>query len=96
MGAGFRPEIRARVQYARQRRKARGKSVQRRDGRGGRGLLQAYAQAAADSGVSVAQFKASLHRARVRFREILLEEVADTVEGDAEGEVMNLLRILSA
>ena len=44
----------------------------------------------------MAQFKASLHRARVRFREILLEEVADTVEGDAEGEVMNLLRILSA
>ena len=62
----------------------------------GPGPAPTYAQAAADSGVSVAQFKASLHRARVRFREILLEEVADTVEGDAEGEVMNLLRILSA
>ena len=63
----------------------------------GPGPPPTYAQAASDSGVSLAQFKASLHRARARFREILLEDVADTVDGiDAEGELMDLLRILSA
>ena len=31
------------------------------------------------------QFKASLHRARERFREILREEVADTVAADGDG-----------
>lgn len=63
----------------------------------GQGAPPTYAEAAAESGVSVAQFKAGLHRARTRFREILLEEVADTVNGpEAEGELADLLRILSA
>jgi RNA polymerase sigma-70 factor (ECF subfamily) len=54
-----------------------------------------YAEAAVACGMSVVQFKASLHRARARFRDILREEVADTVtEADAEDELRDLLRIL--
>ena len=37
-----------------------------------------YADAAAECGMPVARFKATLHRARVRFRELLREEVAQT------------------
>lgn len=57
-----------------------------------------YAEAAAACGMTAPQFKASLHRARARFREILREEVADTVanEADAERELADLVRILSA
>jgi RNA polymerase sigma factor (sigma-70 family) len=57
-----------------------------------------YAQAAAASGMTVVQFKAALHRARRRFREILREEVAGTVdgEGQADEELGELLRVLSA
>lgn len=62
----------------------------------GAGTPPSYAEAAAESGVSVAQFKAGLHRARARFREILQEEVADTVDGNADGELTDLLRILTA
>ena len=57
-----------------------------------------YAEAAEACGMTVVQFKASLHRARARFREILREEVADTVtEGDAQidDELKDLIRILS-
>jgi len=57
-----------------------------------------YAEAAAASGMTVVQFKAALHRARRRFREILREEVAGTVdgEGQADEELGELLRVLSA
>lgn len=57
-----------------------------------------YAEAAAESGLTPPQFKAVLHRARVRFREILREEVASTLENDedVEGEIANLVRALSA
>jgi RNA polymerase sigma-70 factor (ECF subfamily) len=58
-----------------------------------------YAEAAEASSMTVVQFKASLHRARARFREILREEVADTVtdaEAHTEDELKDLLRILSA
>ena len=57
-----------------------------------------YAEAAARSGMSVAQFKASLHRARARFREILREQVADTLQdpADAQRELEDLVRALSA
>jgi RNA polymerase sigma-70 factor (ECF subfamily) len=43
------------------------------------------------------QFKAALHRARARFREILGEEVAATVDDDADGEreIGDLVRALS-
>jgi hypothetical protein len=48
--------------------------------------------------MTVVQFKAALHRARRRFREILREEVAGTVdgEGQADEELGELLRVLSA
>lgn len=57
-----------------------------------------YAEAAARSGMTAAQFKASLHRARVRFREILQEEVAETVRdpADVDKEMGDLVRALSA
>lgn len=57
-----------------------------------------YAEAARDSGMTVPQFKASLHRARSRFREILREEVKETVDDDAavDGEIAELVRALSA
>jgi RNA polymerase sigma-70 factor (ECF subfamily) len=56
-----------------------------------------YAEAASDCGMTVPQFKASLHRARARFRELLREEVAETLEDDAESaaEIGDLLRALS-
>jgi RNA polymerase sigma-70 factor (ECF subfamily) len=56
-----------------------------------------YQEAAADSGMSVPQFKAALHRARVRLRQLLREEVADTLEdsGQTDGELSHLLRVLS-
>jgi RNA polymerase sigma factor (sigma-70 family) len=56
-----------------------------------------YAEAARESAMTVPQFKAALHRARARFREILREEVAATVEDDAEGEreIGDLVRALS-
>lgn len=62
----------------------------------GVGPAPSYAEAAEEAQVSVAQFRATLHRARTRFREILREEVADTVDdGGADAELSELLRILS-
>lgn len=57
-----------------------------------------YAEAASQCGMTVPQFKAALHRARVRFREILRDEVAATVEDDAEAEreIGDLVRALSS
>jgi RNA polymerase sigma factor (sigma-70 family) len=57
-----------------------------------------HAQAAAECGMTPSQWKASLHRARERFREILREEVADTVAdgADGEGELRALFEALSA
>jgi RNA polymerase sigma factor (sigma-70 family) len=56
-----------------------------------------YAEAAAACGMTVPQWKATLHRARARFREILREEVAATVEddGDGEREIGDLVRALA-
>jgi len=56
-----------------------------------------YAEAAAACGMTAPQFKAALHRARARFREILREEVAATVDDDADGEreIGDLVRALS-
>jgi DNA-directed RNA polymerase specialized sigma24 family protein len=56
-----------------------------------------YAEAARDCAMTVPQFKAALHRARARFREILHEEVAATVDDDADRdrEIGLLLRALS-
>jgi RNA polymerase sigma factor (sigma-70 family) len=56
-----------------------------------------YTEAAAACGMTVPQWKATLHRARARFREILREEVAATVtdDGDGEREIGDLLRALA-
>lgn len=64
----------------------------------GFGEAPTYAQAAAECGMSVVQFKASLHRARSRFRELLLEEVGATVGEDkeADAELVELRRLLQA
>jgi DNA-directed RNA polymerase specialized sigma24 family protein len=56
-----------------------------------------YAQAAAESGTSVSQLKAFLHRTRVRFRDLVRGRVADTVdEAAVEQELATVLELLSA
>jgi RNA polymerase sigma-70 factor (ECF subfamily) len=57
-----------------------------------------YDTAAAECGLTPVQFKAALHRARGRFRELVLEEIADTVpaDGDPEAELRALLQALRA
>ena len=57
-----------------------------------------YAEAAAECGMSVPQFKASLHRARARFRALVKDEIAATVDGEhtADAELDELVRALSA
>jgi RNA polymerase sigma-70 factor (ECF subfamily) len=56
-----------------------------------------YADAAAAHGMSVPQLKAFLHRARVRYRELLREEVGQTVHDPAEidDEIRALLQALT-
>lgn len=61
----------------------------------GLGPPRSYAEAATACGMSVAQFKAALHRARVRFRDLLCEEVGETVAGDGAGELRSLFEALS-
>ena len=60
------------------------------------GAPPSYEQAARDVDMTPVQFKAFLHRARVRFREIVRDEVADTVAdgGEIDAEVADLIRIL--
>lgn len=53
-----------------------------------------YAEAAAECSMSVGRFKASLHRARARFRELLREEVGPTATEGVEDEIACLLRSL--
>jgi RNA polymerase sigma factor (sigma-70 family) len=57
-----------------------------------------YADAAAQAGQTVVQFKAALHRARQRFRELLRDEVKGTLqdEGEADQEIRELMRVLTA
>ena len=57
----------------------------------------AYAKTAAERGMSVPQLKAFLHRTRVRFRELVRDEVAPTVEdpGEIEAEIGDLLAALT-
>lgn len=56
-----------------------------------------YADAAKQHGMSLPQLKAFLHRARVRFRELVKAQVLDTVENeaDAEAELGALVEALS-
>jgi RNA polymerase sigma-70 factor (ECF subfamily) len=55
-----------------------------------------YAAAAARCGLTTTQFKAALHRARERFREIVREEVGATVgsDDDVEAEMRALFEVL--
>jgi len=57
-----------------------------------------YADAAAQTGLTVPQFKAALHRARARYRELLREEVAGTLGSEAQPdeEIAALLAALGA
>jgi RNA polymerase sigma-70 factor (ECF subfamily) len=61
------------------------------------GAPLSYAQAAAEAGTSVSQLKAFLHRTRVRFRDLVRQRVADTVDGDAsvDDEVRTVLELLA-
>lgn len=62
----------------------------------GSGDAPPYKEAAEQHGMSLSQLKSFLHRARARFREILKEEVTDTVFGpdDADDEMASLLALL--
>jgi RNA polymerase sigma-70 factor (ECF subfamily) len=62
------------------------------------GAAPAYETLAAEHGMSVPQLKSFVHRARGRFRALLLARVADTVQtpAEAEAELGDLLRALAA
>jgi len=62
------------------------------------GEAPAYDALAAEHGMSVPQLKSFVHRARGRFRELLLARVADTVQtpAEAEAELADLLKALAA
>jgi RNA polymerase sigma-70 factor (ECF subfamily) len=86
--------LRLRREYEEGRRRGRLETVLRFFGFG---EAPSYAEAAAECGMSVVQFKASLHRARARFRELMLEEVGATVgeDRDVDGELLELRRLLA-
>jgi RNA polymerase sigma factor (sigma-70 family) len=60
--------------------------------------VPSYAEAAARVGLTAPQFKAALHRARQRFRELLREEVGGTLQdaSQADREIGELVRALGA
>jgi DNA-directed RNA polymerase specialized sigma24 family protein len=94
LGLMERAVARLRREYEEGRRKGRAEVVLRFFGLD---RAPSYAEAARECGMTVPQFKAALHRARARFREILHEEVAATVDDDAdrEREIGLLVRALS-
>jgi len=57
-----------------------------------------YEALAAEHGLTVPQLKSFVHRARGRFRELLLARIADTVQTaqEAEAELGDLLKALTA
>lgn len=59
------------------------------------GARPSYAETARTLGVSETDVTNLLHKSRVRLRELLRERVRDTVEGDPEEELGDLLRALS-
>jgi RNA polymerase sigma-70 factor (ECF subfamily) len=62
------------------------------------GTPPTYAEAAAAAGMSETQLKAFLHRARVRFRRLVRDEVAETLPDakDVDAEMAHLVRALGA
>src|SRR5262245_48877865 len=64
----------------------------------GLGEPASYADAARDAGLTTPQFKAALHRARERYRELLREEVAATLGSEAapDEEIATLLGALGS
>jgi RNA polymerase sigma-70 factor (ECF subfamily) len=64
---------------------------------GGSEAQPAYKDAASRHGMSIPQLKSFLHRARQRLRELVREEVLETVpaEADAEEEVAYLQKVLT-
>jgi RNA polymerase sigma-70 factor (ECF subfamily) len=62
------------------------------------GEAPSYEELAAQHGMTVPQLKSFVHRARARFRELLLARVADTVQtaAEAEAELGELLKALAA
>jgi RNA polymerase sigma factor (sigma-70 family) len=56
-----------------------------------------YEEASRANGMTVPQLKSFLHRARRRYRELVREQVADTVEADEDidAEIDNLMRALA-
>ena len=57
-----------------------------------------YDDAARQSAMTLAQFKAFLHRARTRFRDLVRQQVAHTVQHprDTDGEIADLMRTLKS
>jgi RNA polymerase sigma-70 factor (ECF subfamily) len=93
MGVMERALLRLRREYEEGRRKGRADVVLSFFSLDG---APSYADAARASGMTPTQFKAALHRARARFRELLQDEVAATVEddGDRDREISDLMRAL--
>jgi DNA-directed RNA polymerase specialized sigma24 family protein len=62
------------------------------------GIVLPYPELAAKHGMTVAQLKSFVHRAKLRFRELVRERVAATlgIEDDLDGEVVHLLEAMSA
>jgi RNA polymerase sigma-70 factor (ECF subfamily) len=62
------------------------------------GEAPSYEALAAEHGMTVPQLKSFVHRARGRFRALLLAQIADTVSSqrEAEEELADLLRVLAA
>jgi len=57
-----------------------------------------YAQLSADLGLSEPALRVAVHRLRQRYRQLLREEIAQTVatEGEVDGEIQHLYRALAA
>jgi DNA-directed RNA polymerase specialized sigma24 family protein len=62
------------------------------------GEASPYEKLAADNGMTVPQLKSFVHRARLRFKELLLVRIADTVgsEREAVAELEDLLRAMAS
>jgi hypothetical protein len=87
--------VRLKQDYADGRRRGPAEPFLRFFGLGG---APSYADAAREAGLTTPQFKAALHRARERYRDLLREEVSATLGTDAhpDEEIAVLLQALGA